>query len=185
MHPGIYIAAAVIGVCAAGAVVLYCLHRKSLNRQKPEEQFRKVWADALKEDARVFNGLFSGLQRIVDETAKKPERILREWCQRTHYKWADQPIDRLCQQHICPLIENPDRAGLAKWARLLLDAATDAGVTKETAQKLVLTDSNASHYVDWDGQDLYPDDAVEILAPAWYQNGALIEQGQCKKTEAD
>lgn len=190
MKASMYIAAAAIGLCAAGAVALYCWHRRktAVSVQKTEtveDRFISEWTSVLTDDARVFNGLFSGLQRVVGGAAKKPEKVLREWCQRTHYKWENAQVDILCQQHIVPLIESADREALSKWAAILLDAAAAAGITKETAQKLVLTESNAADYVEWDGNDLYPEDEIEIITPAWYQNGKLLEQGQCKKLNTE
>lgn len=190
MKAGIYIAVAAVGLCAAGAVALYCRHRRKTAKPIPqkesiEDRFLSEWTAVLTDDSRVFNGLFSGLQRVVGGTAKKPEKILREWCQRTHYKWENQQVDTLCQQHIVPLIENADREALTKWAGLLLDAAAAAGITKETTETLVLTEENDNAYVEWDGNDLYPEDEIEIITPAWYQNGKLLEQGQCRKLNAE
>lgn len=187
MKPGIYIAIAATALCV-GALYLYKRRKKANTDPKAkttEESFLSAWTNALTDEARVFNGLFSGLQRIVGGTAKKPEKILREWCQRTHYKWENQQLDTLCQQHIVPLIENTDREALTKWAGLLLDAAAAAGITKETTETLVLTEENDNAYVEWDGNDLYPEDEIEIITPAWYQNGKLLEQGQCRKLNAE
>lgn len=186
MKTGIYIAAVAIGFCAAGAVALYCWHRRKTaasiqKTETVEDRFISEWTTVLTEDARVFNGLFGGLQRVVSGATKKPEKVLREWCQRTRYKWENEPVDLLCQQHIVPLFEPADQEALSKWAALLLDAAAAAGITKEAAEKLVLTESNAADYVEWDGNDLYPEDEVEIITPAWHQNGKLLEQGQCRK----
>jgi len=189
MKAGIYITAAV-GLCAAGAAVLYCRHRKNHVQPVPkaetaEDCFLSAWQAVLTEDARVFNGLFSGLQRIQNGTAKKPEKVLREWCQRTHYKWENEPVDNLCQQHIVPLIETEERDALTKWANLLLEAATAAGITKAEEISLVLTEHNSEAYIEWDGFELYPEDEVEVITPAWYQNGKLLEQGQCRKVTVE
>lgn len=94
-------------------------------------------------------------------------------------------MDILCQKQIQPLIEAEDREALTKWADLLMDAAAAAGITKEEATTLVLTETNADAHVEWDGNDLYPDDVIEIITPAWYQNGKLLEQGQCKVTSTE
>ena len=181
-----------IGLCAAAAVAVYWkLHRQSRKTasavepvlpkpETPEEVFLREWTTALAENARTFNGLFSGLWRVQSGNAKKPEKVLREWCQRTHYKFENQPVDTLSQEQILPLIEAEDREGLTKWAGLLLDAAAVAGITKEDAATLVLTESSAGAYVEWNGEELYPDDEIEVITPAWYQNGKLLEQGQCK-----
>lgn len=186
MKAGRSIPVAALGVCAAGAAALCFWHRRKPvqpvgTEVTPENCFLSEWASVLTSDARVFNGLYGGLQRAAGGTAKKPEKILREWCQRTHYKWEYAPADILCQQHIVPLIETEDRDALVKWAELLLNAAAAAGITKETADKIVLTESDVNAYVEWDGNDLYPEDEIEIITPAWYQNGKLLEQGQCRK----
>jgi len=133
MKTGIYIAAVAIGFCAAGAVALYCWHRRKTaasiqKTETVEDRFISEWTTVLTEDARVFNGLFSGLQRVISGAAKKPEKVLREWCQRTHYKWENEQVDFLCQQHIVPLFEPADQEALSKWAALLLDAAAAAGI---------------------------------------------------------
>lgn len=189
MKTNIYLSAAAIGLCAAGAAALYFLHRKKTvqpaqTTETLEDHFLTEWAGILTEDARVFNGLYSGLQRVAGNTAKKPEKVLREWCQRTHYKWENESVDVLCREQILPSIESADADGLTKWARLLLDAAAAAGVTAETAEKIVLNESNADDYVEWDGNELYPGDEIEVITPAWNQNGKLLEQGQCRRINA-
>ena len=134
----------------------------------------------MKEEARTFNGLYNGLLRVQTGAAKKPEKVLREWCQRTHYKFEGQTVDELCQEHILPLVESQNQEELVKWAEILLNAAKEAGVTKEEVDVLVLAEENAEAYVEWDGEEIYPDDKVEVITPAWYKNGKLLEQGQCK-----
>lgn len=186
MKTGRVIAAAIIGLCATGAVARYYRNREKDGVPVQavtdvEDRFCAEWTAVLNENARVFNGLYSGLLRVQTGTANRPGKILWEWCQRTHYKWENTQVDTLCQQHILPQIESADREALMKWANLLLDAATAAGITKEEATALVLTEETAKAYVEWDGAELNPDDEIEILSPAWYQNGALLEQGQCKK----
>lgn len=178
------IAATAAGLCAAAAAVLHLRHRRKPKPEPVEDCFRAEWTRILKADARVFNGLFSGLLRIRTGSAKKPEKVLREWCQRTHYQFENQTADTLCQQQLLPLIESAHRDGLSKWANLLLEAAEAAGITRETARILVLTQTNAADYVEWDGEELYPDDTVEIITPAWYHGGKLLEQGQCRKIAA-
>lgn len=179
-------------VLCVGAVMLYKkLHGKKSAVEtvdKPEtleKVFLREWTVALAENAHTYNGLFNGLLRVKNGNAKKPEKVLREWSQRTHYKFENQPVDTLCQEHIQSLIEEEDREGLIKWAKLLLDAAAAAGIQKEESSVLILSEANADAYVDWDGNDLYPDDEIEIITPAWYQNGKLLEQGQCKVMDAE
>lgn len=186
MKTKIHVTAVAVGLCVAGVAALLCRNRKKNTKpvQTPEtaeDQFLSEWTAVLREDARVFNGLFDGLHRVRSGTAKKPEKVLREWCQRTHYKWENEAVDLLCQDCIVPLTESADREALIKWAGLLLEAAAAAGIAKETAERLVLTEENADDYIEWDGEELSVGDTVEIITPAWYQNGSLLEQGQCRK----
>lgn len=186
-----------VGLCAAAAAAVYWKLRRQSRKAtsaeetvlpKPEtseEVFLREWTALLTVDARIFNGLYNGLWRVHSGGAHKPEKVLREWCQRTHYRFEDQIPDRLCREQILPLIEGEDREGLIKWARLLLDAAAAADIIREETTTLVLTESTACAYVEWDGNDLYPGDEIEILTPAWYQNGKLLEQGQCKVISAE
>lgn len=189
MKISIRIGAAAIGVCAAGAAALYCRHRQKnaeplRAEETTEDAFLSEWTAVLKDNARVFNGLFGGLYRVKIGSTKKPEKVLREWCQRTHYRWENQPVDHLCREQILPAIEAGDPEQLKKWACLLLDAAAAAGITREEAASLVLTEDSVEAYIEWDGEELYPEDEVEILSPAWYQNGKVLEQGQCRKVPA-
>ncbi len=94
-------------------------------------------------------------------------------------------MDTLCQEQIVPLIETQDRENLTKWACLLLDAAAAAGIRNEAAETLSLTNENADAYVEWDGNNLYPEDEIEVITPAWYQNGRVLEQGQCRKRNTE
>ena len=185
MQAGIYVAAAVVGICVIGGVVLLRKFRsKRTTGQTEEEFFRDVWAALLLREAPVFCGLYSGLHLVTVGKAKKPEKILREWCQRTHYKWEDKQADVLCMRHLKPAVESGDGEALAKWAKLLLAAAELAGVTRGAQGRITLTEESACAYEDWEGSDIYPEDEVEILAPAWYQNDVLLEKGQCRKAEA-
>lgn len=173
---------AIFSVFAAVAVGVHRWQRKKTGagqKVSPEAAFLSRWRDALTTDARVFNGLYSGLHRVSTGCAQKPEKVLREWCQRTHYRWENQDPDLLCRQ-ILPLIEKGDGDGLTHWAKLLLSAAEAAGITREPSEILVLTQSSINDYVEWNGAQPESGDSVRVLAPAWYQNGTLLEQGQCE-----
>lgn len=147
--------------------------------ETPEDRFQTQWADILQTNAGLYNGLYTGLERIKDKIAKKPEKILKEWLARTVYKWEESPIAALCGETLAPAVESADPDACAKWAELLLNAAQSAGITKETAEELELDETTIRAYVEWDGGDLYMGDRVKILHPAWYQNGQVIEQGHC------
>lgn len=147
--------------------------------ETPEDRFQVQWADILQTNAGLYNGLYAGLERVRDKTAKKPEKIMKEWHARTVYKWEESPIAALCGETLAPAVEGADPEACAKWAELLLNAAQTAGITKETAEELELDETTIRAYVEWDGGDLYVGDRVKVLHPAWYQNGQVIEQGHC------
>ena len=144
-----------------------------------EKLFLREWTQVLSENASTFTGLFASLQRVADGEAKKPEKVIKEWCTRTRYKWENQRVDQLCRKLMMPSAEKEDREALKKRAALLLRAAQQAGIIKETETAFCLDERRVNAYIEWNGEDLYLDDAVEIMHPAWYQNGKIIEQGHC------
>ncbi|MBR6164387.1 MAG: hypothetical protein IKQ45_00485 [Clostridia bacterium] len=162
-------------------VRLICRLRRSTKlfplRQK--DVFVRAWRDTLRTNAKLFNGLYAGLVRVGSGNAKTPQKALKEWYDRTRFKWEDGEITKLCEKSLCPVIErsNPDEC--ASWAGLLLKAAEAAGLQREEEKHLVLNEQNANSYTEWNGKELYVGDTVEVMLPAWYQNGELIEQGIC------
>lgn len=145
----------------------------------------KEWTLALTEQAKVFNGLYNGLVRIRDGKAKKRERILSEWWARTRYQWEGQELVEISRAYLEPLASEGTDEEYKKWAGILLQAVANAGMTQDLPGELVLTETNTNAYVDWEGQELYLGDRVEIITPAWYQEGRVIEQGHCRKLEEE
>lgn len=154
--------------------------KKSAGNDTPNE-----WVNILSENSRVFNGLYGGLLRVCEGKSKKPEKIIREWCQRANNRWADEAVDVICKEQIEPLIEKNDVAGIVNYARLLLKAAEAAGITHDEDEFILLDEEKVSSYIEWDGKELEEGLKVEILAPAWYQNGKLIEQGSVRLCEGE
>lgn len=152
---------------------------KKQQADKLEDRFQAEWTTVLLTDAKLYNGLFAGMDRVSHKTAKKPEQILKEWNSRTAYKWENSSISELCQKTLVPAIESRDPQLCAKWAELMLKAAQAAGITRETAVELELNETTISAYVEWDGAELYIGDRVKVLHPAWYQKEQVIEQGHC------
>lgn len=191
-----YIAATVIGIVVIAVVIVsgivVYLYYKRKNRtaiksktETLEEQFVKVWAQALKESAQTFNGLYQGLSRVVEGKAKRPEKVMREWCARTCYQWEKEQPTALCEKIIVPLLEKKEYEEIGKWAGLLLQAAGDVGITKAKEEKLILDEHNVNDYTEWEGESLYIGDEVEVISPAWYQNETLLEQGRCHRRMED
>lgn len=148
-----------------------------------EEVFVEAWSAALTDRADVFNGLYYGIYSIVKGMAKRPGRILQEWWMRTHYQWEGQPLEEISGTCLKLLTDASAQEECRKWAELLLEAARLADITHESERRLILDERNAGAYTEWNGKELYPDDEVEIMTPAWYQKGRILEQGHCRKTE--
>ena len=140
-----------------------------------DDLFVGEWTSALKENAKVFSGLYGGLQRVVDGKAKKPESVIAEWWTRTRYEWENQPLTEISRE----CLENASSEDSSKWASLLLNAAAGAGITKEQSETIVLDEISAAAYMEWNGEEIFVGDTVKIMNPAWYQNGRVIEQGHC------
>ena len=141
--------------------------------------FIRLWSEALCSDAKVFNGLYNGLVRVESCEASYPQKTLKEWYDRTRFKWENVEITKLSEKVLNPVIERASPEECAKWASLLLKAAEAAGLRKEEGKSLLLNDHNANAYTEWNGKELFIGDIIEIMFPAWYQNGMLIEQGIC------
>ena len=143
----------------------------------PEKAMIQEWTKLLTSDARVYTGMFNSLQRTADGSVKNPEKIIREWCSRTSYKWPESTAARLCREYLIPAAETANRETCIKYAGLLLQAVGNAGITSEQKQELVLDDTTVMAYTEWNSQELYTECCVKIVTPAWYQNGTVIERG--------
>lgn len=146
-------------------------------QESPEEAALREWTALLASDAGVYTGMFRSLQRVADGKAKKPGKVLQEWCARTEYKWPEGAATQLCRVLLLPAAEVADLESCARWADLLLNAAQKAGITPEEEQELTLDDTSARAYIEWDNQELYPGSRIKVINPAWYQNGTVVEQG--------
>lgn len=154
--------------------------------QALEKRFVREWAAVLTTDAKVYTGMYTSLARLVRGKAKKPEKVLREWVTRTTYRWEDGPLADLCARTLTPSAESGSAEDCTKWAQQLLRAAQQAGVTRDrNGDVLTLDDASIMAYTEWDGQEIYSGDTVKVVMPAWYQNGRVLEQGQCTLVEED
>ncbi len=150
-----------------------------------EELFLQVWTQALTEKAEVFNGLYGGLRRIQAGTAKKKEKIIGEWWNRARYQWEESPLEEISRKVLEPLRESGTEEEYRRWTELLLRAAEAAGIMQDAPGEAVLDELTANAYTEWEGKQLYLGDHVEILFPAWYQNGRVVEQGNCRSLETE
>lgn len=145
-----------------------------------KKRFIKEWTQVLIIDAKIYTGMYASLARVMQGGAKKPQKVFQEWMARTVYQRENSPIAELCKRTLAPVAESGSAKDCAKWAQLLLRAAYQAGITKDCEGTLLtLDDFSIRAYTEWDGQDIYPEDTVKVVFPAWYQKGQVLEQGQC------
>lgn len=147
--------------------------------RKPD--FVGLWSNTIAENTQVYRGLYSSLAKAADGTAKRPQRVLKEWVKRTEYNIADEAAKSSAQEVIQPASEKPESCQPV--AEKLLAAVFDAGINRDAHEVVILDERTTPAYVEWDGGELYLGDMVEIIAGAWYKEGMLIEQGYCKSTE--
>ena len=145
-----------------------------------EKSFVSAWTEILKEHADVFTGIYAGVWRTAAGKNKKPGKTLKEWNARTRYQWENEEIEKLCERTIFSAIQSEKAEVCAKWAALLLEAASQAGIIREERDEIVLDETNIQAYAEWDDKEIYPDDRVSIIQPAWTQNGRVVEQGYCR-----
>ena len=144
-----------------------------------DRRFVKLWQAALTEGADTFVGLYGSMARIADGKSKSPFITLGEWHDRTRYKWESAPVTRLGAYTIKVSVDSEDASGCVRWANLILDAAKAAGITWDLKGQIKLDEITATAYIEWEGGVLYIGDIVEVMNPAWYQGGKLLEQGHC------
>lgn len=146
-----------------------------------KKKFYSEWCLIFKENSKVYNGMFASIKRVSDGKAKNSDKVIKELCSRTSYNIKKSDIEDLCTLTADKLSsENRKRD---KWLKLLLKAIEDASIRCEEKDVLIINETNINDYIEWDGCEIYPDDVVEIINPAWYQDGKLIEQGLCKIQE--
>lgn len=156
---------------------------KLFKKNKIEAEFLSVWTQTLNENAEIYRGLYTSLQRIANGKAKKKERVIHEWHVRTQYNINDEKLKQLSMDILLPLSENGTDEEFQKWTALLLKAAEAAGIRQEAVGTLTLDEGNTNAYSEWNGEPLYLGDTVKVTVGAWYQNGKVIEQGYCNKQE--
>lgn len=155
-------------------------------KEKPEARFTREWSEVLTEYADVFNGLYAGLKRAADgQMKKKKASVLNEWRLRAHYRWEGESIDEITAACLEPLTDDSEDAEIIKWAKLLMEAVENAGIICDTEESLILDENSVNAYADWNGGELYPDDSINIMSPAWYQDERVIEKGYCTKAEEE
>lgn len=159
------------------------IFNKLVKKNKIYDQFLSSWTHTLNKNAEIFCGLYTSLQRISDGKAKKKERVIHEWHVRTQYNIQDEEVKRMSTDILLPLSESGTDEQFKKWVDLLLQAVEAAGIRQDAVGTLTLDEGNTNAYSEWNGEPLYVGDTVEVTVGAWYQNGNIIEQGYCNKSE--
>ena len=144
-----------------------------------EDMFLDQWTQAFKHEAGVFNGLYGGLQKIVDGKAKNPKAVIAEWWTRARYQWENEPIIEISRKYM----ENVDDNKCVYIGKLLLKAAYDADISKEDNKEIIIDEVSARAYLEWNGNEIFLGDKVKVITPAWYQCNRVIEQGHCEILE--
>lgn len=141
--------------------------------------FVNIWSDVLVTNAKIYMGLYSALQSVSRGTSKKPGSVIKEWCLRTEYQFPNSKVSDICRNKILPLAEKNDKKGCKKTAFRLLIAARNADILCFEKGEMVLSEKNANAYIDLNGNELFVDDKIEVVSPAWYQKEIIIEKGYC------
>ena len=149
------------------------------------KHFIREWTRVLLSEADIYTGLYSGIAGVSAGTVKNSDKTLKEWYDRTRYNLKDEKILMISESTLKYSLDNSKPDEYLKWSKLLLKSISKAGIIRDEEKQLILTDTNVNAYVEWDDQDLYAGDSVEIIMPAWYQQGRIIEQGSCKLIKRD
>lgn len=139
--------------------------------------FYSGWYLAFKENAKIYNGMFTPLKRVLEGKSKNPEKVIKELCSRTLYNAENSDTQKLCKITAEKLSSQNKKRD--KWLSLLMKAVKDASVRCEEKDRIIIDETNINDYIEWDSNELNEGDIVEIMNPAWYQNGKTIEQGHC------
>lgn len=145
-----------------------------------QDRFIQQWKTLLTSDAKNFKGLFRRMACTQEMQGKRPQNSISKWYDRTRFLWPESEITRLLQETLVPVIIRDDERECAFWARLFLRAATEAGITCDNKIALIINQAGIINYVARSGRKLRIGDTVNVLYPAWYQNGQLLERGYCR-----
>jgi len=147
-------------------------------RIKTEQQL----AEVLYNNAKEFNGLYNGLNNILLLKNKKSKKALGEFYKRISHIKGYEGLSRNLEKYF-PADNLPDKK-VKKLAAIVFRAMNKADISHiEQDILIVLTVDNAAHYQEWDGKNIYVGSKVKVVAPAWYQNNTLIEEGFCTLEE--
>ena len=132
------------------------------------------------DDAEKLKGLYNGIERIAVGNGKKNFKPLFELYQRIQYMPKYSEITEMTK----PVFEAKERDPriLLAFGRIVFTAVGRAGINHDPSNAIITLDhKSVKNYSDWNGDQIYPDDTVKIISPAWFQNGCLIEEGFCIK----
>lgn len=147
-------------------------------------KFNKLWEQTFRENPNMFSGLYNSILKISEGTYKNPDKAFHELWQRAHLKWEGASIDIISKQVFDKIAAKKSDKAYKKTACRLLNALKKAGFTHDKPnQTIKLTGSNILAYTDWDGDEIYEDDIVSVMMPAWYCDGKVAEQGICTQTK--
>ena len=142
-----------------------------------QDRFIQQWKSLLTTNAISFKGLFRRLLCTFEKQGKRPQNSISKWYDRTRFLWPDNEINWLTQKTLVPVIIRDDAEECAFWAGIILQAAKEAGINRDDTNKLIVGKSELNNYFAWNGRRLRIGETVNVLYPAWYQQGQLLEKG--------
>lgn len=146
----------------------------SFKRNKIQKSLTRLFLDKPME----FTGLYGSIDRINRGLNKQNYKALDEFYQRISYMPEYADLTGVIQ----PLFptQNQTEKTLKDFTSVVIDAMICADIRREKINRvIILTEKNVLNYREMNGQDIYVDDKVKIVAPGYYQNGKAIEKGAC------
>lgn len=143
-----------------------------------KKKLLKKLTELFSKEAKKFNGLYNGIERICNGQNKNNFKALDEFYQRVSYLSGYEELIKLMGA-LLPTSSQSEK-NLRKLSKIIINAAIASGISHKQADEVItLTRENVLHYQDWNGGEIYEDDKVKIISPAWYQEGKLLEHGFC------
>ena len=157
--------------------------KKDIPKKNIENIFLENYSNILENDAVLYTGMYQSVWKAVSGKKCNTDKIVKEWDARTRYKWGNSEIIASSEQMHEKLVEEDEKTANENYLAILFAAIKKAGIYVETEQNLIITEENVRAYKEWDDEELYVNDKVEIICPAWYQKGRVIEQGYCRRID--
>lgn len=151
------------------------------SKKKPSasRKFIKAWTQVFASNAQLFSGLYGSMYDLSQGKLKRRASVLKEWCERVQNRLEGEIVE-LTNKYIRPLIDAPESEKHSQLAAMLIKAAEAGGVQRGKMGQLTVDENNITNYGNLGDREFEVGDTAEVLAPAWTQDGRLIEKGIAK-----